>query len=77
MTINLSSTAMPLIFGAAGTVVGPALLFWLVGASHGAGAWLATGLQEPRGTAPTGPDVEGGSPATGPLREGDDSGRSR
>ncbi len=50
MAINLSSTAMPLAFGVAGTVVGPALLFWIVGVSHGAGAWLAAGLQEPRGT---------------------------
>ena len=49
MAINLSSTAMPLVFGVAGTVAGPALLFWLVGASHGAGAWFAGGLQEPRG----------------------------
>jgi MFS family permease len=50
MAINLSSTAMPLAFGVAGTVAGPALLFWIVGVSHGAGAWLAAGLQEPRGT---------------------------
>ena len=48
MAINLSSTAMPLAFGLAGTVVGPALLFWIVGVSHGAGAWGAAGLQEPR-----------------------------
>ena len=52
MAINLSSTAMPLAFGVAGTVVGPALLFWLVGASNGTGAWLAAGLQEPRGARP-------------------------
>lgn len=57
MTINLSSTAMPLVFGVAGTVVGPALLFWIVGASNGAGSWLAAGLQEPRQTAP---DADGG-----------------
>jgi MFS family permease len=49
MAINLSSTAMPLVFGLAGTVAGPALLFWMVGASNGAGAWLAGGLKEPRG----------------------------
>jgi MFS family permease len=49
MAINLSSTAMPLVFGVAGTVAGPALLFWAVSAGHGAGAWFATGLQEPRG----------------------------
>lgn len=51
MTINLSSTAMPLVFGLAGTVAGPALLFWAVGASNAAGAWMAAGLQEPRGPA--------------------------
>ncbi len=65
MTINLSSTAMPLVFGVAGTVVGPALLFWIVGASNGAGAWLAAGLQEPRGTgkpAATRPDAGGCGP---------------
>ncbi|MFM7534078.1 MAG: MFS transporter [Rubrivivax sp.] len=48
MTINLSSTAMPLVFGLAGTAVGPALLFWIVGATNGAGAWTAAGLQDPR-----------------------------
>jgi len=49
----------------AGTVVGPALLFWIVGASNGAGAWLAAGLQEPRGTgkpAASRPDAGGCGP---------------
>lgn len=61
MMINLSSTAMPLVFGAAGAVVGPALLFWLVGASNGAGAWLAAGLQDPRG-----PKADGHGAAAAP-----------
>jgi MFS family permease len=64
MTINLSSTAMPLVFGAAGTVVGSALLFWIVGASNGVGAWLASGLQEPRGASRAGDGA--GRPAGGP-----------
>jgi hypothetical protein len=68
MAINLSSTAMPLAFGVAGTVVGPALLFWIVGASNGAGAWLAAGLQEPRGTAREEPGQVPG--ARGPGQDG-------
>jgi MFS family permease len=44
MAINTSSTAMPLLFGAAGAVVGAALLFWVVGAAVGAGSWLTRGL---------------------------------
>lgn len=48
MAINLSSSAMPLVFGLAGTVAGPALLFWVVGGCNAAGAWAATRLQEPR-----------------------------
>ena len=41
MTINASSTVMPLLFGALGTVVGAAVLFWGVGAAVGAGSWMA------------------------------------
>lgn len=48
MAINLSSSALPLVFGLAGTVAGPALLFWVVGGCSAAGAWVATRLQEPR-----------------------------
>jgi MFS family permease len=44
MTINASSTVMPLLFGATGTLVGAAALFWLVGAAVGSGAWLARRL---------------------------------
>jgi len=45
MTINAASTLMPLVFGAAGTVVGAGALFWLVGGAVGAGAWLARTLE--------------------------------
>ena len=48
MAINLSSSALPLVFGLAGTVAGPALLFWVVGGCSAAGAWVAPRLQEPR-----------------------------
>ena len=44
MAINLSSTLMPLIFGATGTLVGAAVLFWVVGGAVGAGSWLARRL---------------------------------
>lgn len=38
MTINLSSTVMPLLFGLAGTAVGAGSLFWLMGLAVGAGS---------------------------------------
>jgi len=41
MAINATSTVMPLVFGAAGAVIGAAALFWAVGGAVGAGAWLA------------------------------------
>lgn len=44
MTMNASSTLMPLLFGAAGSAVGVAGLFWLMGAAVGAGSWVARGL---------------------------------
>jgi hypothetical protein len=44
MAINASSTVMPLVFGAAGTVVGAAALFWAVGGAVGAGSWVARRL---------------------------------
>ena len=40
MVMNMSSTVMPLVFGATGTLVGAALLFWAVGGAVGSGAWL-------------------------------------
>lgn len=44
MAINASSTLMPLAFGAAGTLVGAGVLFWVVGGAVGAGSWLARRL---------------------------------
>lgn len=44
MAINASSTLMPLLFGAMGTVVGAAALFWAVGGAVGSGSWLARRL---------------------------------
>lgn len=46
MAINASSTAMPLVFGATGTLLGAALLFWLVGGVIGLGSALARRLGE-------------------------------
>lgn len=48
MAINASSTVMPLLFGAVGTVVGAAVLFWVVGGAVGAGSWVARRLQPAR-----------------------------
>lgn len=44
MVMNASSTALPLFFGAAGSVLGAAVLFWLVGAAVGAASWPARRL---------------------------------
>ena len=44
MVMNASSTAMPLIFGAAGTALGAAALFWLVGGAVASGSWVARRL---------------------------------
>lgn len=44
MALNMSSTLMPLVFGATGTLVGAAVLFWVVGGAVGSGAWLARRL---------------------------------
>ena len=41
MTINLSSTLMPLLFGALGVALGTAWLFWMMSASVAAGSWPA------------------------------------
>lgn len=46
MVINLSSMAMPLLFGAAGSVIGAAFLFWAVGGFVSAGAWVARGVRQ-------------------------------
>ncbi len=44
MTINFSSTLMPLGFGLLGSALGAAALFWVMGAMVGAGAWPARRL---------------------------------
>ncbi len=49
MVMNASSTATPLVFGAAGTALGAAALFWLMSASVASGSWLARRL--PAGAA--------------------------
>ncbi len=49
MVMNASSTAMPLLFGAAGTALGAASLFWLVGIAVASGSWVARRL--PRGAS--------------------------
>ncbi len=46
MAINLSSTLMPLFFGAAGVAVGASALFWAVGASVAGGSWAVRGLRQ-------------------------------
>ena len=45
MLMNMSSTVMPLAFGAAGTLTGAAMLFWVVGAAVGSGSWVARRLR--------------------------------
>ena len=47
MAINASSVAMPLLFGAAGALVGIAGVFWAMGAVVGAGSRLAWLLRRP------------------------------
>ena len=44
MTINSSSALMPLLFGAAGAVVGAATLFWMMGAAVAVGSGQARRL---------------------------------
>ncbi|MET0310975.1 MAG: MFS transporter [Burkholderiaceae bacterium] len=47
MTINASSVAMPLLFGAAGAVVGISAVFWVTGVVVGLGARLAWTVRTP------------------------------
>lgn len=56
MTINFSSSVMPLAFGLAGTALGPGAVFWLMGAAVGGGSWAVRGLQRAFGTAEAPPD---------------------
>jgi hypothetical protein len=48
MAINATSTLMPLLFGAAGTLVGAAALFWMVGGAVAGGSWIVRRLASPR-----------------------------
>jgi MFS family permease len=48
MVINASSVAMPMLFGAAGTVVGISAVFWTMAVMVGAGSRLAAGLRADR-----------------------------
>jgi MFS family permease len=50
MVINASSVAMPILFGAAGSLVGVAAVFWAAGMAVGAGARLAYALKDGRTT---------------------------
>lgn len=50
MAISVSNTAMPLIFGAVGTLLGPAVMFWLMGAAVGSGSWVVLGLKKAAAT---------------------------
>lgn len=45
MTINASSTVMPLVFGAVGAAIGAAAMFWIVGLAVGAGSGWARSLR--------------------------------
>lgn len=47
MAINAASTVMPLLFGAAGTAIGAAMLFWVMGAAVAAGSLPARRLGAP------------------------------
>jgi MFS family permease len=47
MTLNLSSTLMPLLFGVAGATVGAAALFWVMGAAVAAGSVPARRMPAP------------------------------
>ena len=49
VAINLSSAVMPLCFGALGTALGAAGLFWIMGVLVGSGALVARSLEVPAG----------------------------
>ena len=51
MAINASSSIMPLAFGLAGSAVGPAVMFWIMGSAVGSGSWAASGLRQVLATA--------------------------
>lgn len=47
MTLNASSVAMPMLFGAAGAIIGVAGVFWIVGGVVALGTRSVWGLQAP------------------------------
>ncbi|MES1162272.1 MAG: MFS transporter, partial [Rhizobacter sp.] len=47
MTLNASSVAMPMLFGAAGALIGVAGVFWIVGGVVAAGTRSVWGLKAP------------------------------
>jgi MFS-type transporter involved in bile tolerance (Atg22 family) len=47
MTLNASSVAMPMLFGAAGALIGVAGVFWIVGGVVAAGTRSVWGLKVP------------------------------
>jgi len=47
MAINASSVSMPMLFGAAGALIGVAGVFWIVGGVVAAGTRSVWGLQVP------------------------------
>jgi MFS family permease len=47
MTLNLSSTLMPLLFGVAGAAIGASSLFWVMGVLVGAGSFQARRMPAP------------------------------
>ncbi|WP_418320680.1 MFS transporter [Piscinibacter sakaiensis] len=51
MAISVSNTVMPLAFGLGGSLLGPGVMFWLMGAAVGSGSWIARGLR--RSAAPS------------------------
>jgi MFS family permease len=48
IVINASSVGIPIVCGAAGSLIGAAGVFWAAGLMVGAGARLALGLRQPR-----------------------------
>ncbi|MES2510785.1 MAG: MFS transporter [Pseudomonadota bacterium] len=51
MTINASSVAMPMLFGAAGALIGVAGLFWVFGGIVGTGTLAVRGMRMPGASA--------------------------
>jgi MFS family permease len=55
MTINFSSTTMPLLFGLAGSAIGAGTLFWVMGAAVAAGGYPARRIEAETTTEPAKP----------------------